>query len=327
MSSKGGARASRRCPQPPERDAYGETKLPEPQTECLTWTVASPLPDYDEETGIALQPMQSCCQHHVSAPIKRAMKPLTYSERYLLAGTALLLLLALNAPALTQDQAYHQFADSRTLLGVPRALDVLSNAAFVVSGLAGLAMLATGRLVGFSGAMRRSAYVCFAGFVFTSLGSGYYHLSPDDAGLGWDRLGMVVAFAGVLGMVASQRVSRRAGSALLSLTLVAGPASVWWWAYSDSVTPYAVLQFGGMLMAMLCLLAPARGAGPRWVLLLVAYTLAKVTESFDAEIFVLTGEVVSGHTLKHLLAAVPALAVMLPRSPAPVVPLRVPVAE
>ena len=65
--------------------------------------------------------------------------------------------------------------------------------------------------------------------------------------------------------------------------------SVAWWHFQGSVSPYAVLQFGGMLSAALCLLGPSRGVGPLWGLLLVAYTLAKVAESLDEPIFPLTG--------------------------------------
>jgi hypothetical protein len=240
------------------------------------------------------------------------MQHLARSESHLALGTVALCLLALLVPAMPQDQAYHHFADARTLWGVPRALDVLSNFGFVVLGLYGLVLLSCDRLAFFSMALKASAVVFFAGFVLTGAGSSYYHVSPTDAGLVWDLLGMAIAFAGVLGMAATQRISDRAGAGMLIVTLLAGPMSVAWWHFHGSVSPYAVLQFGGMLTAALCLLAPSRGAGPQWVYLLVAYTLAKVAESLDAPVFELTGHLVSGHTLKHLLAALPALAVILP---------------
>ncbi|HSE49381.1 MAG TPA: hypothetical protein VLA96_09265, partial [Terriglobales bacterium] len=41
-------------------------------------------------------------------------------------------------PPIHQDPAFHQFADRRTLLGIPNGLDVLSNLPFVVVGLLGL---------------------------------------------------------------------------------------------------------------------------------------------------------------------------------------------
>src|SRR5438270_9011932 len=48
-----------------------------------------------------------------------------------LIGTAL-------APRIAQPVSYHHFADTRTMLGVPNALNVLSNVPFLIVGLWGL---------------------------------------------------------------------------------------------------------------------------------------------------------------------------------------------
>ena len=42
-------------------------------------------------------------------------------------------------PPMAQPQSYHDFADQRTLWGIPHALNVLSNLPFVVVGLDGIA--------------------------------------------------------------------------------------------------------------------------------------------------------------------------------------------
>ena len=44
-------------------------------------------------------------------------------------------------PRVPQPQSYHDFADPRTLLGIPNFLDVASNLLFVVSGAAGFWIL------------------------------------------------------------------------------------------------------------------------------------------------------------------------------------------
>ena len=120
---------------------------------------------------------------------------------------------------------------------------------------------------------------------------------------------MVVVFAGTLGMAAAQRVSERAGLWLLAIALVLGPLSLIAWLASGSVTPYAVMQFGGIALLLAMLFQPARGPGPNWAALVGAYALAKLCEAADAQIFELSGRLVSGHTLKHLSAALAALAV------------------
>ncbi|HRO61781.1 MAG TPA: hypothetical protein PK177_21925 [Burkholderiaceae bacterium] len=235
--------------------------------------------------------------------------PLSTRERLLAASVVILCLAALLLPALPQDQAYHHFADARTLFGIPRALDTLSNLAFVIAGLWGLNAMRGRRLVFFSPALELGALVFFAGFVLTGLGSAYYHRAPDDLGLALDRFGMVVVFAGTLGMAAAQRVSERAGLWLLAIALVLGPLSLFAWLASGSVTPYAVMQFGGIALLLSLLFQPARGPGPNWAALVGAYALAKLCEAADAQIFELSGHLVSGHTLKHLSAALAALAV------------------
>ena len=44
---------------------------------------------------------------------------------------------ALSAPRVAQDPAYHQFADSRPMLGIPNSLNMLSNLPFASSGWPG----------------------------------------------------------------------------------------------------------------------------------------------------------------------------------------------
>lgn len=243
------------------------------------------------------------------------MLPPTRAEALLAAAVAALFVVALLAPPLAQDPAYHRFADTRTLLGgVPNTMDVLSNAGFVLFGAAGLWLLRRrGGGAGFGEpALDAGARAFFAGMLLAGVCSGWYHWAPDDGRLAWDRLGIVVGFAGALGMVAAQRVSARAGWGLLGFTLLAGPASVLWWRASGSLTPYALLQFGGFALALACLLLRPRGSGPAWALLLGAYALAKAAEALDAPLFGWTGGRLSGHTLKHLLAALAGLAVIVP---------------
>ena len=53
-------------------------------------------------------------------------------------GTLVFMLFLLLQPPLRQDQSYHAFADSRTILGIPNFWDVISNFLFVIVGVMGL---------------------------------------------------------------------------------------------------------------------------------------------------------------------------------------------
>lgn len=107
-------------------------------------------------------------------------------------------------------------------------------------------------------------------------------------------------------------MSERAGWALGALALAAGPASVFWWQVTGNLAPYAVVQFGGMFLLLLAALFWREAGGPRWGWVLALYAAAKLCEVYDYEISAWTAHLVSGHALKHMVAAWTALAVMLP---------------
>ena len=226
-----------------------------------------------------------------------------------LAGAVLALLaVALVAPAVAQSAQHHQFADTRAWGWLPCAADVLSNLPFLLWGMLGLGLLARQprREVHRVEATSRALMgLFFAGLVITAFMSAFYHWQPDDAGLAFDRLGMVVAFAGLMGLAAAGRVSARAGALLALAVLLLGPASIWVWSASGNVLPWAVLQFGGMLL-VLCLagLKPLPG-GPaiRWGWVIVIYAITKGFEMADEAVFAATSQLVSGHSLKHVVAS------------------------
>src|SRR4029453_10106472 len=89
-------------------------------------------------------------------------------------------------PRISQPQAYHHFADQRTILSLPNALNVLSNVPFAIVGALGLIALRRPEL-GLNAEERRAYAVFFTGVLLTSAGSAFYHLAPDDARLLWGR--------------------------------------------------------------------------------------------------------------------------------------------
>lgn len=237
------------------------------------------------------------------------MKPkLTAPELALLGAGTLLALVALVGPAITQPSDYHHFADQRSWLGLPFATDVLSNLPFALWGALGLHQLCNWPPQRLGTSQRGTAMLFFAGLVLTAACSSWYHWQPDDAGLVVDRLGMVVAFAGLLGLAAAGRISARAGTALALTILVLGPLSVAAWALSGNLLPWVALQLGGMAMVLwLASRAPLPGALPvRWGAVILIYALAKLLEQADHQIYELLGHAISGHSLKHLLASLAA---------------------
>jgi hypothetical protein len=223
------------------------------------------------------------------------------AERLLYASYALLALAAALGPHVPQAALYHQFADGRAWNGLPHAADVLSNLPFGIFGAAGLWLLARGA----GGRARACLGLLFGGLLLTCVGSSRYHLAPDDAGVFWDRLGMVPAFAGMLALAVQSRWGSRPAWVTAVLVLAAGPASLAVWRASGQLLPWALLQGGGMaLLVLLAWVRPAPGRTP-WPLAAVVawYVLAKLLEWGDAAVWQWSGHWVSGHTLKHMAAA------------------------
>lgn len=199
----------------------------------------------------------------------------------------------------------HPFVDARTLWGIPNAIDVLSNAPMALAGLLGLWTLRDRVL---PGATQAALRVFFTGLLVTGAGSALYHWSPDATGLVADRLGMAVTFAGALALAAAERVGQAQGRPLLVVAFMAAVLSAVLPFTHGNVLPWAVVQFGGVaLMAWAALQPPASAAiGVHVGALIAWYALAKVLELGDAAVFHATGEWVSGHSLKHLAAALAA---------------------
>lgn len=233
-------------------------------------------------------------------------------RRHLILALALLaVIVAVSVtPRMAQDPGYHQFADQRTIAGIPNALNVLSNVPFAFVGAWGL-VVTFRRRTRFDHPWERSPYAAlFIGTALTAIGSSYYHVAPDNPRLVWDRLPMTVGFMGFLAATLAERLSVRAARALFVPLLLLGAASVGYWHWTEQqgvgdLRPYALVQFGSLLtiVLMLALYPPSYSHTTLIVYGLAAYALAKLFELGDQQIYDI-GHIVSGHSLKHLSAAV-----------------------
>jgi uncharacterized membrane protein YfcA len=173
----------------------------------------------------------------------------------------------------------------------------------------GLWQLASGRLVLIDSRERWPWGVFFLGIAATGITSAYYHWAPDHAGLFWDRLTMAIAFMGWLAAHLAERVGVRVGLVLLPVLLALGPGAVVYWSLSEAagagdLRPYGFMHFyPALLVPLLLWLFPPRYTRAGDVLVVLAlYAAALAAEWLDRPIFALTGTL-SGHTLKHVLAA------------------------
>jgi hypothetical protein len=109
--------------------------------------------------------------------------------------------------------------------------------------------------------------------------------------------------------VIGERIGIKLSLYLLWPLLLAGAASVLYWRWSglngaEDVLPYALVQYGG-IGAIVIIGWRHRSRYTHGACLFGAvalYAVAKAAEALDAQIYAL-GEIISGHTLKHLFAA------------------------
>jgi hypothetical protein len=204
-------------------------------------------------------------------------------------------------PPIAQDQSYHQFADQRTLLGIPNFWNVISNFPFLVVGVMGLLEFHR----------HAPTIALFLGIFLVGFGSSYYHWNPNDGTLLWDRLPMTLAFMAILAIVVEERVSAAAGPILLWPLLALGVFSLLLWRSTGDLRLYVWVQFfPALALLVLLVLVPPRYTGTSyWLIAAALYALAKLLEFFDGAVYSV-GSILSGHTLKHLAAAGACLAVL-----------------
>lgn len=219
-----------------------------------------------------------------------------------------------------QPLEYHQFADVRACFGLTNCGDVLSNIGFALAGAYGLWVLRTDKgLFAREQRVLKSLFMLFFGAITAvSIGSTYYHLDPDNVRLFWDRLPITIAFLVLFPAILADRIDLKAGVHIASAALPAGVAALVYWLWSESIGA-GDLRFYGLVQAypLLCLLVvpwllpAARYSQTRYIYsMLVLYGVAKVLELFDEQVLTLTGQLISGHSLKHLVAAAACLVVV-----------------
>jgi hypothetical protein len=248
----------------------------------------------------------------------RAVAALAWRARLLLLITVACVLAAILLPAMPQPQSYHQFADCRSLFGVANFFNVISNLPFLVAGAWGLALIFRGGGNFIEPREQLPYLVFFFGALLTCLGSAYYHAMPDNTRLVWDRLPMTLGFAGLVAAALTERLDFKLGQRSLWSLLAMGVFTVLYWyatekAGAGNVMPYGVYQGWSILIIVLVLLwypATRYSQGSLLAWAAIWYGLAKVFETFDLQVYRALGGTLSGHSIKHVLAAFAVFAIV-----------------
>jgi len=232
-----------------------------------------------------------------------------YSRELILLVVVVIMLFAFMGKApVAQNLDYHAFVDTRAYFDIPNFFDVISNAAFFITGLIGLIVT----LVKKPTKAYSSWVVFYLGVILVSPGSAYYHWTPNNQTLVWDRLPMTVGFVGLFCALIALYINEKLAKLLLLPCLALGAWSVYFWSQHDDLRLYFFVQFMPLaLIPLMAIMFRDREVKSRYLIIpLSFYVLAKIVEHKDPEIYAITKGFLSGHTLKHYLAAIAPLFLM-----------------
>ena len=226
------------------------------------------------------------------------------------------IILAVMLDPISQSEGYHRFSDQRSLFHIPNFYNIVSNIPFLFVGLVGLIKLKNIASISYVHENRLSYLFFYLGITFVAFGSAYYHHSPSNERLIWDRIPMTFAFMSLFAIILSEFISERLGKQVSIPLILAGITSVIYWYISEKLNQgnlnyYVLVQFYPMISIPIILIVfPSKlnKSNTYWYLF-VFYFLAKISEHFDDEIFSVL-KLVSGHTLKHILTSIGLFVVM-----------------
>ncbi len=202
---------------------------------------------------------------------------------------------------ISQDPCYHDFADKRAIFDIPNFFDVTTNVFFAIFGFIGLYFCLRKK----QNDAPWSWIIFFFGVAIVCFGSGYYHWNPNNDTLVWDRLPMTIGFMGLFIAILSEYVNTKIERLLLVPAILLGLFSVIYWHYVDDLRFYLWIQLIPLLTIPVAMIV-FKGKYTHQKYLIIAlmfYLLAKVTETYDKEIFSFNFKLLSGHSLKHILAS------------------------
>jgi hypothetical protein len=208
---------------------------------------------------------------------------------------------------IAQDLHYHNFADRRTIFGIPNFLNVITNVPFLIIGAAGLRVVSTVKET----KLKRISSLLFFGFVLLTFGSGYYHLFPNNETLVYDRIPIVIIFMSFFALIICDCINPSKGYVAFLILNALGILSVVYWILTEhegngDLRWYAIVQFFPLIAIplLLFLYQTPFNYSKEVILMFVFFGLAKFAEHFDKEIYRCLFNTISGHSLKHVFVAI-----------------------
>ena len=183
----------------------------------------------------------------------------------------------------TIPKSYHNFVDKRKFMGVNNAMNVLSNLFFLYPVIYLLTKQHKNKT-------KFLALIIF-GLAITS---AYYHMKPTNHTIFMDMIFVVSLNTFVLSYFVDETLGYLMG--------ILGISSVVLWNVTNDIRPYALLQIG---IALFCCYKLYETPAQDYILPIIGVGISvRLVEMLDSQIYKLTNKLISGHTLKHILATI-----------------------
>jgi len=186
---------------------------------------------------------------------------------------------------------YHNFADRKTLFGIPNAMNVLSNIAILIPFFYLLKKKENTNQEN----MLSEKNLLIIHILLLTIASIYYHYNPSDNTIFWDILMIATLSIIVLNIINNHEY----GKLLYILSIL----SVIYWKYSGDIKLYLIILIGVPIYFFLKYYKNKNDTIRKYLYFTIFFTiLYRIVELYDHQIYKITGNIISGHTLKHIFA-------------------------
>ena len=187
---------------------------------------------------------------------------------------------------------YHNFADQRSFLGIPNTMDVISNIAILIPAIYLLQVRKKKSTI---------SNLLILHLVLLSVASSYYHWNPSDETIFWDILMIAVTIMLVTIIISDTEY----GIILYGL----GIMSILYWRYTGDLRLYILILIG---VPLYIVFKYHKNSELRnyLIVFVIANILLRLTEHNDHLVYQITGNQISGHTLKHVFAGIMMMSVI-----------------
>ena len=184
-------------------------------------------------------------------------------------------------------KSYHNFVDKRTIFGIPNGMDILSN---LFIALPAFYLISK---------QKKISFLSF-NILLLALTSTIYHINPTDNTIFMDMIFVVSLNTVVL----SYFVDKQIGYFIYLL----GILSVFYWKKNNDIRLYELLKIIIPIYVIIIIYKDYNNSNnnvSNYILLIIILSiLIRYSEFHDKEIYQMTGKLISGHTLKHIIAGI-----------------------